>query len=120
MRAHIRFACQTLRQIYGSEMIKKDKRPDHAPLGIRQHASNLESAQVSTPGLDHHFDQDLAPAQGWLPEHYTLLYSSAGKPADRLDLRPFGSGGYRWHPLLMSAARPHHRHDHSSHAHEQD
>ena len=61
MRTHIGLARQTGRKVLGAHTIEKDVGPDHAALGERQHAADLEAAKVPVALLDDEFDHGCPP-----------------------------------------------------------
>ena len=56
MRPHVDRARNARREIDRTHVIEEDERPDHAPLRERQHASDLEAAEVAAPLFDDELD----------------------------------------------------------------
>jgi hypothetical protein len=56
VRAHIGIARHMRRQIERTHMVEKNKGTDHAALGERQHAADLQRAQAAPPRFDHHVE----------------------------------------------------------------
>jgi hypothetical protein len=49
VRAHVGRSGHMGRQIYGSHMVEEDERPNHAPPHERQHATDVEAAEILAP-----------------------------------------------------------------------
>ncbi len=52
MRAHVDAARNAARELHGSDVVEEDERADHATAVMRQHAADLEVADVPTSLLD--------------------------------------------------------------------
>ena len=52
MRPHVDIARNARRKIHRPHVVEEDERPDHAALGKRQHAADLEPAETFHPAID--------------------------------------------------------------------
>jgi hypothetical protein len=57
MWPHVDAARQIRGHLLRSHVIEEHERADHAPLGPRQHAADLESTEIAAPRIDDHLDR---------------------------------------------------------------
>ena len=62
MRPHIDGTRNPRLETNRAEVVEEDERPDHPPLGERQHASDFEAAKVAAALVDDELDHQCLPA----------------------------------------------------------